>query len=191
MDIQPDGIFFVILGGRSGAKALPSGIFTEEKITDWQKLNFCLAELVSEHRLNGMAAAISVPSTLVRMQTIHLPAGLSDADVEAEIYLHLQRDLPGMKDELHLDFTVLPQQAGFNDIFFVAIRNEYNSQYIDCVQTAGLKVKIVDVDVLALERSLKCVLPFTSTDTNFILHSLNQDKFLLASGLAMRNAPPW
>lgn len=199
LDIQAGGIFFVKLKRkgqayhleRSGKMTIDGSIFSEDRVINWEYLGIQLTDFVLKHGLNGLKTAISVPSSLVRMQVIELPEGLTEAAMEAEIYLQLQRDLPGMRDVLHIDYTVLSRRAGVGEVLFAAVRQGYLSQFIDCVDAAGLRVKKVDVDVLALKRAIKTQFNTLHTETQTVLAALNQAEFLQAYGLAMCEAPPW
>lgn len=184
LDIQPHGMRLVqlkksrcgFLLERTATAALPGNVFGEGKIKCWDILHSALAEFVQAQGIHGLAAAIHLPANLVRMQRIQLPSGLLDEDIEAEIYEHIQRDLPGMHDALCIDFAVLSQnKAGYSNIFFAATRQGYLSQYMECVNRAGLKVKIIDVDIYALKRAVCFSLspPLSQIEVNAILHMVN------------------
>jgi Tfp pilus assembly PilM family ATPase len=125
----------------------------------WDVVRSYLTEFVMEQRLNGEEVAICLPAHLVRMQRISLPIGLSEAEIAMEIRLLLQRDLPGMKETLCIDFKILSQNKDEIDIFFVAMREEHLLQYVECAEAAGLRVKVVDVDVFAITRAVSGDLP--------------------------------
>lgn len=160
MDIQPHGLQIVQLQHqRRGYRikhmisvGLPLSVFAEGKIKQWDVLSGELAEIVSAHGLNGMQVAIHVPAHLVRMQQVQMPLGMSDEEIEADIQRLLKRELPGMADALCIDFHVLSQQKGYINVHFTAARQEYISQYIECVQAAGLSVAVIDIDIYALAR---------------------------------------
>lgn len=193
LDIQPDAIRLVRLKKiKRGFQAkdvienyLPNDVFAEGKIKNWELLRSILVDLVNIHQLNGMPTAISLPVNLVRIHQMQMPHGLSEAEIEIELFSYIHNHLPGLTDSLSIDFVSLPQkQADYNEIFFAATRKEYLSSYIDCVNAAGLKVKIVDVDIYALKRAI-------SQEQQNRVNGLIQDQFLLACGLAMREVPKW
>lgn len=219
LDIQADGIRLVKLNKkrqieRMLTKPVPDQVFWEGKLTNWEKLHVCLSELVIEERLNGMAAAICLPHDQVKMQRIQLPVSLSDADIEAEIFLHLQKDLFPARDTVRIDYSILAQQENAMEIFFVAASDNYLSQYVACVNASGLKVKIIEVDVFAAKRAVKILLQSTETrhpresgdlltqtrhpresgdlsKVEMMLQKLNKADYLIAYGLAMRAIPAW
>lgn len=135
-------------------QALPDDIFVEYKIKDWTKLCMILTDIVQALGLKGSLAAIHLPSHLVRMHSIRLAKSLLAADIEAEIYTHVQKELPGINEGLCIDYTEMAQHEAHSEVFFAAAKEAYLSQYIDCINTAGFITKIVDVDIYALKRSI-------------------------------------
>jgi Tfp pilus assembly PilM family ATPase len=134
---------------------LPETVFVDGKIKQWQELSLALRAGVEELACMNMAAAFSLPANLTRMQCLQVPVGISHAAIEEEIKVQVERDLPGLRDSLYIDFCISPSAlAGYTNVFFVVTRQEYVSQYVDCLNATGLKVKIVDVDIFALKRIL-------------------------------------
>ena len=132
---------------------LPSGLFYESKIIAWDIFQRELKNFVEETQIKGKVV-VCLPTQLVRMQTIQLPANLTDSEIEAEINLHLQRDLPGLTDNLWMDFVPIShEQSGHMDVCFAVTRQEYIARYIDCFSACDLNVNAVDVEILALKRA--------------------------------------
>lgn len=124
------------------------------KIYRWQFLENLLIELIAQQKLTG-EVAISLPLHLVRMQHITLPSGLSDAEIEAEIHMLMRRKMSHLAENIYIDFikTIQPDKR-YTDIFFIATRQDYLMKLVACIQSAGLTVTAVDVDVYALKRTL-------------------------------------
>ncbi len=169
LDVQPDSVRLIqlrkikkgFLIERLGFQPLPTGVFVEGKIKVWDRLCSVLSEWVHTWDIKNQATAITLSAQLVRMQHIQLPSGMPSKDIEAEIHAQIARDFPGMTEALCLDFTELRhEQTGYSDIFFVVTRQEYLSRYVSCVNAAGLKVKMVDVDIYTLKRAVNLALPF-------------------------------
>jgi Tfp pilus assembly PilM family ATPase len=161
-------------------RALPENVFTEGKVIQWDILRTHLSQLVIEQHLHGLEVAICLPANLVRMQRISLPSGLSETEIATEIRIHLQRDLPGMTDALCIDFSVLDRNKNVSEIFFVAMREEYLLQYTECVEAAGLRVNVIDVDVCAITRAANRVLPVLIPNKAYaLLYVTDNDAFLV------------
>lgn len=163
IDIQPSALRLVQLRRthqtydveRVDSIDLPSAVFMEGKIHQWDVIVSALTDWVQRSKVAGMAAVIVLPANRVRMKSITLPAGLLKTAIEAEIYAILQRDFPGLNDALYMDYVF--KEAGNPDeeeIIFVAARQETVMEYVQCVNRSGLQTKIVDVDVYAIQRAL-------------------------------------
>jgi Tfp pilus assembly PilM family ATPase len=177
LDVQPGSVQLVKLKKTKHSflleqivtASLPSDVFVEGKIRRWEVLCSLLSEIVQVQGMRGLAAAITLPVNLVRMQSIILPSGLSDVAIEAEIYARVERDLPGMTEALCIDFTESQQKnTGYSTVFFTAVRQAYLSHYVECVNASGLKVKIADVDIYSLSRAICFALQFQPKSSEII-----------------------
>ena len=194
LDIQPDAIRFVqLIKHRRGyqiqrMESLPlaPSIFSEGRIKQWDELRAQLIELSITFHWRGLPVALAVPMNLVLTQHLQLPAGLSEEQIEIEVYLHIQRELPYITETLCADFHVthIPHE-NYVDVHFTAARQEYVSQYTECVAASGLQVKLMDVDDYALQRAENAAFEFAGKQ----LPDFNQ--YQLACGLAMREMPLW
>lgn len=161
LDIQPHAIRLVqlrktnksFLVEQADSVKMPDEAFSDGKIRNWDAIHLHVSALVKKMALTGMVTAINLPANQVRMQHMQVPYGLSDAAIAQEIKMQLEKDFPGLSDSLNIDFNVVtPKYAGYSEVMFVVTREEYVSQYVACINAAGLKVKVVDVDVYALKR---------------------------------------
>lgn len=183
LDIQPHEVRLVqlkknkhgFLVERVAKNQLPPTVFAEGKINHWEGLGHVLTELISTLGIKGLPAAINLPASLVRMQQLQLPSGLTQRQIHTEIHAQLQRELPGMVDLLAIDYVAFPSDnAAYSDVLFAAARQEYIAQLGSCVSAAGLNVKIVDVDIYSLKRivSYAIAFPVVKEKVNAIAHVL-------------------
>jgi Tfp pilus assembly PilM family ATPase len=161
IEVQPGLLQLVILKVVRSAclikavitEPLAPEVVKDNKIRRFDLLQTILHDIVNVHRLWGMKAAIAVSVPMVRLQTLEIFAGLPEKEVQTEIQLSLQRDLPGLKESLAIDFvenvTAASQQK---KIWFAATRQEYLMQYTQCLNAAGLKTRIIDIDIYAMVR---------------------------------------
>lgn len=198
LDIQADKIRFVEIKKPAkkssyqiihlGEYVVTETIFSEGKIKHWEELKIILQKLATQYQWRGVKAALAMPAHLVRSQSIQVPAGLTEGEIEIEVYLHLQRDLPGITDTLCADFMVAAQKnADFLEVYFTAARQEYVSQYVECVNAAGLFVKLVDIETDAVTRAQRGTFYHNDKLINFE----QNPHYQLACGLAMREMPLW
>jgi len=188
LDIQPHGLRLVQLRkNRRGtqierviAADLPAAIFNDGKIEDWDALRETLTAVIRNAGLRNVAAAITLPASLVRMQHVRFPSGLTDKAVAAEVDAQVRRDLPGMAEVLRVDFSILPLAGSCDmNVFIAAARQAYLSRYVDCINAAGLRVKIVDVDIYALLRAVNYAVPESVNEMRAIFFAVSETASLL------------
>ena len=165
LDIQPTCVRMLQVkksrhgwvGERIAERRLPPEIHIDGKIKNWGVLSAILIEWIDRQRAAGMSAAIQVPAHMVHTKRIQLPRGLSADEIMAEIRLKVKRDLPGMTDALSIDFSEATLNAAADradmEVIFTVCRQEYLLRYKECIETSGLRVKIIDVDAYALLRA--------------------------------------
>ncbi len=189
MDVQPGEVRLVHLKRcksnctieYAANRSLSEDVFGEGKIKSWDELQFVLIDMVQEGNLRGMAAAISLPANMVHMQHVEVPFNLPERQIPAEIVAQVQREFPGMTEELSADFILRePESKEYANLFYAAARKEYLMHYARCINSAGLQLKIADVDIYALQRIV--VFNDTQTDKNtdaIIYLAANQILFIL------------
>lgn len=122
---------------------------------DWAGLKNLMGRMVREGQLEGQPVVVSLPASGVKMQRIHLPTNLQTYAIEAAIQGRLRQDMPGLAETICVDYVSMPSDGiNKNDVFFVAARQALLADYVDCVASAGLEVKIVDVDIYSMCRAL-------------------------------------
>lgn len=145
------------------AARLPVDVVDYGKFEYSEKLSAYLSVYVDQWRMKGKAAAICLPSHSVRMQSLFLPQGLSEPEIRNEIEACAKRDLLGSSEDIYMDFCILPaHQAGYMEVYFAVAKKEQVDQYVECVEAAGLKVKVVEVDLYAMKRAINFCMPALS-----------------------------
>ncbi len=163
VDIQPDGIRIARFGrlGRSGFRldcvdrrclAIPPSVSRSKM--DWAALGDLMNQMVKAHRLQGQPAVVSLPASAVKMQRVQFSGELQTYAVEAAIQGRLRHEIPGLTEMVCVDYLTMPSAGGKEkEVYYAAARQALLAQYVDCAASAGLEVKIVDVDVCALRRT--------------------------------------
>jgi len=119
----------------------------------WSTLQASLTAIVAAHAWQNLPVALAIRATDVINKSLRVKSGLSNAEINTAILKHIQHELPGMDVDICLDYALMsPPTDTEQEILFVATRGETLQRYLDTVQAAGLKVKIVDVDYYALLR---------------------------------------
>jgi type IV pilus assembly protein PilM len=154
----------------------------EDKPAFWTAVTSALTNTVNAYGLRGMAVATAIPASLVRMLTVKLPPTLPDDAIQTYVLAEIDKELPGMQDALSIDYHVIKQTAGEKREVLCAIaREEHLSQYVNSINDAGLKVKIVDIDDHAEKRAA----------TLDIALRKRLQHYSIACGLAMLDVPGW
>ena len=138
---------------------LSQPILVEGKINNWDVLSSTVARWVQQLNLYQKSAVISLPVDLVHMQSMQALSNMTDDILEAEIEAQISRDFPSLQNELQIDYQKGIALNGYVDVNFVMTRQDYLQRYIECIEATGLKVKIVDIDIYALERVSGRLLP--------------------------------
>jgi type IV pilus assembly protein PilM len=163
LDIQADELRLVqlhrlkhtLLVENIGLIPIPRDVISEGRLQRPEQVTAHLHEWVESTPLKGTSAAIAMPAYCVISKRIQLFSGLRDIEREAEIAIHLKHYFPGIAEELCFDYVLLESEDTLHDHFLlVAARHEQLSCYVEAVENAGLKVKIVDVDIYALARNI-------------------------------------
>lgn len=102
-------------------------------------------------------AALALPANQVICKPCQLPAGQSEADMEAQLLADADRLFPFALEDLALDFQVLgpsKDQAGCLDVMVAACRQCSLEPIEALLDAAGLQLEVMEVDSVALQRML-------------------------------------
>jgi type IV pilus assembly protein PilM len=141
---------------RSVHALTPREVFVDGQIHAFSVLQKLLQTLIQTHDLQSSQTTVCVSANLVKMQRVMVPAGLSDNDLEAEMIAEANRLMSVKNEKIAVDYQVLPPSSKQEmPVFFAAARGQYLKQYADCVQGAGLKPAVMEVDLFAMMRIVK------------------------------------
>lgn len=163
LDVQPDGVRCLRLKRRrkgyvvdhAGICHLPVGVVSGGRIIEAEMFTHAMADYLAQHGLQNSVGAVCLPLSLGRCHVIDVAAKSPHEVIVAEIQMQLQRDLPGMLAKLTFDYAVCPgQRPGRDDVYYAVTRLEHVHQYIDCLTAAGLRLKVMDLDMYAIQRVL-------------------------------------
>lgn len=144
---------------------IAKGLIVDNHFEDITKLTSVIKQLRKNFPASYKNAAIAVTGADVITKVIPVNANLSDLELEAQVELVVENSIPFPLDEIFLDFEVTGANANSKDVIDVlasAARKETVLSRVDCVESAGLKTKVVDVASHALARA--CELSFTRED---------------------------
>lgn len=102
--------------------------------------------------------AVALPGGSVHTKKFKASADLSEEELEAQVEIELDQQVPYDIEEVNLDFEIIgpvEDEPNTNEIMVVAARTEEVDTRSDAVVLSGLEPKIVDVEAYALENSVK------------------------------------
>lgn len=158
IDIQPEGIQLVQLRhdkqgcGLQKIASLPleATSLVDSKTMDWDKLTTLLFDWIRELGIVGAVTTAALPVHCVRLLRLD---GQSAKD-EPWLRTHLEQQLPGLGETVAVDYCPLPS---VEQATLVAVaKRDYLDNYTACLSEAGLDVQIMDIELFAIQRAMRC-----------------------------------
>jgi type IV pilus assembly protein PilM len=143
-----------------GIELLPSQSVSEKNIKAVDKVTESLRRLMSRTAINRKFAAIGVAGSSVILRTIQLNADYTEEKISEQIEIEADRYIPYPLEEVYYDFEVIgpsTKHPELMDVLLAASRTEAVDTRVAAVTDAGLKVTVVDVEALAVERAFELV----------------------------------
>ncbi|MCO6441108.1 MAG: pilus assembly protein PilM [Nitrococcus mobilis] len=141
---------------------LPQNAVVEKNITNLEAVSESVRAALKRAQTKVKEAAVAVSSSSAISKTLTLPAHLGTDDMEAQVNLQADQNIPYPLEEVNLDFQVIgtsahnPEEV---DVLLVASRSENVDIRVDALEAAGLKTKIVDVESYAMEKAFRLIAP--------------------------------
>lgn len=170
---------------------LPQGWLVDGKINHVEEVVQLIRNLIIDFQAENCCAAIGLPVSLVISKRIKVAACLSDAERVADIKDNLPHYFPGIKEPLSFDFIPLEENHEDDEVLLVAARSGQVDAYVSVAEQAGLKVRVVDVDIYALSRAQASCDIKLSSQINAQEFYLREPELLVALGLVLREFPRW
>ena len=140
----------LILHQLDTAELAPETI-VEGAIIDSSDLINTIRLLISVHHLKKKNVAISISGTPVivkRLTTVFM----TDKEFEENLEWEVERVLPFDLSEVSIDYQIIRRDEDKNqlEVLVAAVKKETMEEYLSVVTEAGLMVRVLDVDALAL-----------------------------------------
>lgn len=143
-----------------GCKFLPVIEGETNPVKEINAVTNCLKELLLQSHFPGNTAVIALPDSLVISKIIQLSATLTPTEIEEAVLIEADNYVAHPLDEVNVDFNILGHcktKPTMLDVLMIAAKAEHVGRRIEAVSRAGLRVKIVDVESYAVERSLQLI----------------------------------
>ena len=145
--------------------AVEKGLIVDHRFEDMVKLTEVIKQLRKNFPPSYKNVAVAVSGADVITKVISMKANLNDLELENQVEIEAENSIPFPLDEIFLDFEVITINANnpdLKDVLVSAARKETVLSQVDCIEDAGLRVKIVDIASHVLARSSE--LQFSSED---------------------------
>jgi len=165
VDLGPDAVSLLQLtradarlqASHYACEPLPPGAVVDGQVADVEAVGAAIAR-AREHSgtvAKDAVVALAAPAAVVRL--VAVPAGLSEAELEAQLELEAARHLPAVSGPLHLDFELLrplPNDPNRIQVLLAITHSAPVNQCVAALKRGGLRAAAVDVEALALARAL-------------------------------------
>lgn len=154
---------------------LPADALTDSQINVPELVAPSIARALNRAGTRTREVALAVSGSTVITKQIGMPAGLRPQDLEDQIMAEADQYIPYPVEEVNLDFQVVGQNQQDDatvDVMLAACRKDQVESRVAAVEIAGLKARVVDVELYALEnaaRLLTSQIPDEGHDQNVAL----------------------
>lgn len=138
------------------SEPLPPNVVVEKTITDPAQVGETIARAVKKADTSTKNAAVAVAGSAVFSKTIEVPANLSGRDLDNFIQSEAGGHVPYPLEEVNYDYQVIgPQENNPENlnVLLAACRKEVVDQRAAALEIAGLKPKVVDLELYAMENA--------------------------------------
>ncbi len=141
-------------------KPLAPNTVVEKDIKDVEALADTMRRVIAQAKVKHKDAAVAVAGSSVITKVIEMPDDLSEEGMESQLSVEADQYIPYPLDEVALDFELIgasESNPGQVDVLLAACRRETVDARAEALELAGLKPKVVDVEVFAVERAFKLI----------------------------------
>ena len=141
-------------------KPLAANTVVEKNINNVEDLADVIRKVVGQAKVKTKDVAVAVAGSAVITKVIEMPDDLSEEGMESQLSVEADQYIPYPLDEVALDFELIgPSEAnpGQIDVLLAACRRETVDLRSQALELAGLRPRIVDVEVFAVERAFKLI----------------------------------
>ncbi|HMQ01692.1 MAG TPA: type IV pilus assembly protein PilM [Candidatus Doudnabacteria bacterium] len=114
-----------------------------------------LKTLTEKARVTTKRCALSLPNSAVFTSVIDMPR-MSDSELEQAMKFEAKKYVPLPFEEVSLSWSLISEDSANNSIkvLLIAVPKQIRDTYISIFQKAGLDLEIIEIEALALIRSL-------------------------------------
>lgn len=136
-----------------GMSRVPEGAIAEGRVMDMEAVADTIQDLFKSQKIKEKNVAISTGGHSVVIKTINT-AKADDKELQTTIYSEAEQYIPYDIEDVNIDFQILGDSEFSSDqmnVLLVAVKKDLVAEYIELIEMAGLRAKIIDVDTFALQ----------------------------------------
>lgn len=133
-----------------GIKPLPEDAVADSQIKDAEAVTLAIQDLFREKKISTKQVATAVSGSAIIIKKIQLPI-MPELELEDQISLEAEEYIPFDIDDVNLDFQILGHEEENMDVLLVACKKELINNRLAVLEAAGLKPKVLDLDLFAIE----------------------------------------
>ncbi|OFY99476.1 MAG: hypothetical protein A2070_15365 [Bdellovibrionales bacterium GWC1_52_8] len=142
-----------------GIVQLPEDVIVNREIVNSVAVSDHIRTLISQIKLGSknVCTALSGTSMIIKRMSLDVP---KLKDLEGQVFWEAEQYLPFDVSEVIMDFQMLSRgKDNKTDVLLVAVKKSVLDSYINSIEDAGLKSKVVDVDFFALQNVFEANYP--------------------------------
>ncbi len=139
-----------------GMRPLRKGIVQDGQILDSASLALEIKELIRTAKpspIKSRAVVFSVPENKSFIRTIQIPK-MTREEAEEAIRWETEANIPIAVDKVYLDWQVIGEEKGKDEILVAAVPREIVENYSKAVGAAGLDILAIEADIIATIRGI-------------------------------------
>jgi type IV pilus assembly protein PilM len=152
-----------------GIVQLPEDIIVNREIINSIAVTDSIKTLIGQIKLKNhqVCTSLSGTSLIIRRMALEVP---KLNELQEQVFWEAEQYLPFDVSEVVMDYQVLSRSKDSKtDVLFVAVKKTVLDSYMSCISDAGLKSKIVDVDVFALQNLFEVNYPANPSEAVAII----------------------
>lgn len=138
---------------KKGTLALPPGVIVENRVADSEALLGVLKPWVKKQGLRGARVSLAIPPAQIIIRKMSIPS-TNEKQVEQLVKLEVETGLHLPFDNPVYDYVTTELDEEQSHLLVFAAPRQPIQDYIDVLESAGLRVRSVEISATALARSL-------------------------------------
>ena len=134
-----------------GIFQLPEDAIVNREILNQVAVTESIRTLISQIKLKtkNVCTSLSGNSLIIKRMTLEVP---NLRELQDQVFWEAEQYLPFDVSEVVMDFHMLSRgKDNKTDVILVAVKRAVLEGYMTCIEDSGLKAKVVDVDLFALQ----------------------------------------